>query len=238
MQVICSFPSCAPDYVYGRSGRSLLVESIDSMIRKSKKYWGRQTYSSGPTLWDCGSYNVIIVLFRINLDLLRNPNDAIRIVKEFQSKEGAKLVARYASLFIACMCFIVSFLPRFFQNLGDISLALQFLILSGCQEDAFQIAEVSAIIVEIYCISSKSRCGKIWFQGAVQCSDNLRATGFRRRCLQRSTHAHIQLQQWAYLYAYPRCVCIVDPIPCNEILRAPFIGMSWLKYAATWWHSD
>ena len=131
------------------------------MIRKSKRYWGRQTYTNGPSLRDCGSYNVIIVLFRINLDLLQNPNDAIRIVKEFQSKEGAKLVARYASSFIVCMYFYHILLPRFFQNLGDISLALQFLIFSGCQEDAFQIAEVSSIIVEIYCISSKSRYGKI-----------------------------------------------------------------------------
>ena len=26
---------------------------------------------------------------------------------------------------------------------------------------------------------------------------------------------------------------VVDPVPCGEISRAAFIGMSWLKYAAT-----
>ena len=76
------------------------------------------------------------------MDLLQNPDDAIRIVKEFQSQEGAKLVAKYARLFIACVCFYCVCLHRFFQKIGDISLALQFLILSGCREDAFQIAEV------------------------------------------------------------------------------------------------
>ena len=85
---------------------------------------------------------LVVAFLRINLDLLRNPNDAVRIVKECQSKEGAKLVAGYAGLFIACICIDI-LLHSFFQKLGDISLALQFLILSGCQEDAFQIAEVS-----------------------------------------------------------------------------------------------
>ena len=26
---------------------------------------------------------------------------------------------------------------------------------------------------------------------------------------------------------------VVNPVPCSKILRAAFIGMSWLKYAAT-----
>ena len=34
---------------------------------------------------------------------------------------------------------------RFFQKLGDISSALQFLVMSGCQEDAFQMAEVFSL---------------------------------------------------------------------------------------------
>lgn len=37
---------------------------------------------------------------------------------------------------------LCSNLCRFFQKLGDISSALKFLVLSGCQEDAFQMAEV------------------------------------------------------------------------------------------------
>jgi len=33
--------------------------------------------------------------FRINLDHLQNPEEAVRIVKETQSVEGAKMVARF-----------------------------------------------------------------------------------------------------------------------------------------------
>ena len=39
-----------------------------------------------------------------------------------------------------------------------------------------------------------------------------------------------------YLYAHIMRVPVyiaVDPVPCDEILRAAFIGMSWLKYAVT-----
>ena len=112
---------------------------VDSMIRKSKKYMGRPTHSIGPTLQDCSSHNVIIAPFRINLDLLRNPNDAIRIVKEFRSKEGAKLVARYASLFIACMFYYVLFsqvlskLRRYFISFAIFN---SFWMSGGCLSDS------------------------------------------------------------------------------------------------------
>ncbi|KAJ8298131.1 hypothetical protein KUTeg_024662 [Tegillarca granosa] len=65
--------------------------------------------------WD----NVI----RINLDYLQNPEEAVKIVRETQSIEGAKLVA------------------KFFQRLNDYSSAIQFLVMSKCNDEAFQLAQ-------------------------------------------------------------------------------------------------
>ncbi|KAK3101973.1 hypothetical protein FSP39_007745 [Pinctada imbricata] len=65
--------------------------------------------------WD----NVI----RINLDYLQNPEEAVRIVREIQSIEGAKMVA------------------KFFQRLNDYSSAIQFLVMSKCNDEAFQLAQ-------------------------------------------------------------------------------------------------
>ncbi|KAJ8298290.1 hypothetical protein KUTeg_024821 [Tegillarca granosa] len=65
--------------------------------------------------WD----NVI----RIKLDYLQNPEEAVKIVRETQSIEGAKLVA------------------KFFQRLNDYSSAIQFLVMSKCNDEAFQLAQ-------------------------------------------------------------------------------------------------
>ncbi|XP_075423964.1 WD repeat-containing protein 19 isoform X2 [Ascaphus truei] len=65
--------------------------------------------------WD----NVI----RIYLDHLNNPEKAVGIVKETQSLEGAKMVA------------------RFFLRLSDYASAIQFLVLSKCNDEAFQLAQ-------------------------------------------------------------------------------------------------
>ncbi|XP_068702093.1 WD repeat-containing protein 19-like [Montipora foliosa] len=62
-------------------------------------------------------------VIRINLDHLQNPEEAVRIVKETHSVEGAKMVA------------------RFFQKLGDFGSAIQFLVLSKCNDEAFQLAQ-------------------------------------------------------------------------------------------------
>jgi len=62
-------------------------------------------------------------VIRINLDHLQNPEEAVTIVKETQSVEGAKMVA------------------KFFQNLGDFASAIQFLVLSRCGEEAFILAQ-------------------------------------------------------------------------------------------------
>ncbi|KPM07635.1 WD repeat-containing protein 19-like protein [Sarcoptes scabiei] len=59
---------------------------------------------------------------RINLDHLNNPGEAARIVRENSSVEGAKLVA------------------RFFQNLNKMNAAIEFLIISNCFDDAYNLA--------------------------------------------------------------------------------------------------
>ncbi|XP_029905954.1 WD repeat-containing protein 19 [Myripristis murdjan] len=73
-----------------------------------------QAYESAKD-WD----NVIRVL----LDHLNNPEDAVRIVRETQSVDGAKMVA------------------RFFLRLNDYGSAIQFLVLSQCNDEAFQLAQ-------------------------------------------------------------------------------------------------
>lgn len=64
-----------------------------------------------------------LAVVRINLDHLRNPEAAVAIVKSKGSVEGAKMVA------------------RFFMNLGDFASAIQFLVLSKCSREAFQMAQ-------------------------------------------------------------------------------------------------
>ncbi|XP_063240827.1 WD repeat-containing protein 19 [Bacillus rossius redtenbacheri] len=61
-------------------------------------------------------------VIRINLDHLNNPDEAVQVVKETKSIEGAKLVA------------------KFFQRLDDYSSAIRFLLLSRCHDEAFQLA--------------------------------------------------------------------------------------------------
>lgn len=62
-------------------------------------------------------------VIRINLEFLQNPEDAVMLVKETQSVEGAKMVA------------------KFFQKLGDFASAIQFLVMSQCSEEAFRLAQ-------------------------------------------------------------------------------------------------
>nr|XP_039264721.1 WD repeat-containing protein 19-like [Styela clava] len=60
---------------------------------------------------------------RVYLDHLQKPDEAVRIVKETGSIEGASMVA------------------RFFIRLGDYASAIQFLVLSKCNDEAFQMAQ-------------------------------------------------------------------------------------------------
>ena len=62
-------------------------------------------------------------VIRINLDHLQNPEEAVRIVNETKSVDGAKMVA------------------KFFQKMGDFASAIQFLVLSRCNDDAFLLAQ-------------------------------------------------------------------------------------------------
>lgn len=61
---------------------------------------------------------------RIQLDHLKNPEEAVKIVREKQSTEGAKMVA------------------QFFQKFGDYGSAIQFLVMSKCLDEAFQLARM------------------------------------------------------------------------------------------------
>lgn len=133
--------------------------------------------------------------FRLNLDHLNNPEEAVRIVQDTQSVEGAKMVARYFKLWnkgkpqnycieiTSCSCtdnnvwptavnkvwrinwrflvtclvtgcsvkillffFLVSWKKsiscfRFFMKLNDHSSAIQFLVMSKCTDEAFQLAQ-------------------------------------------------------------------------------------------------
>jgi WD repeat-containing protein 19 len=68
---------------------------------------------------------------RIQLDQLKNPEQAVKIVKETQSIEGAKMVA------------------SFFQKFGDYASAVQFLVMSKCNDEAFNLARLHGLM-ELY----------------------------------------------------------------------------------------
>ncbi|XP_076036473.1 intraflagellar transport protein Oseg6 [Oratosquilla oratoria] len=59
---------------------------------------------------------------RIMLQHLDAPEEAVRIVQETKSTEGAKMIA------------------KFFQRLNDYGSAIQFLVMSRCNDEAFQLA--------------------------------------------------------------------------------------------------
>ncbi|XP_072190356.1 WD repeat-containing protein 19 isoform X2 [Excalfactoria chinensis] len=62
-------------------------------------------------------------VIRLCLDHLNNPERAVNIVRETQSLDGAKMVA------------------RFFLQLGDYGSAIQFLVMSKCNSEAFTLAQ-------------------------------------------------------------------------------------------------
>ena len=71
-------------------------------------------------------HNILPLQVRLYLDKLNDPENAVRIVKQTRSNEGAKMVA------------------RFFLKLGDFSSAIQFLVISKCVDEAFQLAQQHA----------------------------------------------------------------------------------------------
>ena len=86
----------------------------------------------------------------------------MRVVKETQSVEGAKMVAKYdeetftrTNLLFKKMLRLMShsfniLYFRFFQSLGDFSSAIQFLVLSKCNDEAFQMAQVLVYTTSCY----------------------------------------------------------------------------------------
>ncbi|XP_030305507.1 WD repeat-containing protein 19 [Calypte anna] len=80
-----------------------------------------------------GSYKEAVIAYeqakqwdsviRLYLDHLNNPEKAVNVVKETQSLDGAKMVA------------------RFFLELGDYGSAIQFLVMSKCNNEAFTLAQ-------------------------------------------------------------------------------------------------
>ncbi|NWU98866.1 WDR19 protein, partial [Upupa epops] len=62
-------------------------------------------------------------VIRLYLDHLNNPEKAVNIVRETQSLDGAKMVS------------------RFFLQLGDYGSAIQFLVMSKCNNEAFTLAQ-------------------------------------------------------------------------------------------------
>ncbi|KJH41946.1 hypothetical protein DICVIV_12076 [Dictyocaulus viviparus] len=69
-------------------------------------------------------------LVRILLDHLNMAEEAVKVVRESRSVEGARLVA------------------KFFSQLGDHASAIRFLVLSNCHQEAFQLAETTNHMAE------------------------------------------------------------------------------------------
>ncbi|KIH52681.1 tetratricopeptide repeat protein, partial [Ancylostoma duodenale] len=69
-------------------------------------------------------------LVRMLLDHLNMAEEAVKVVRESRSIEGAKLVA------------------KFFSQLGDHASAIRFLVLSNCHQEAFQLAEATDHIAD------------------------------------------------------------------------------------------
>lgn len=62
---------------------------------------------------------------RLHLDHLNSPGEAVKVVRERRSVEGAKLIAKY------------------FQRRGDTTTAIEFLVLSKCTDDAYNLAKTT-----------------------------------------------------------------------------------------------
>ena len=65
------------------------------------------------------------------MNQLKSPEQAVKIVRQTQSIEGGKMVA------------------KFFESINDYSAALQFLVLSKCYVEALQTAQQNGLM-ELY----------------------------------------------------------------------------------------
>ena len=93
--------------------------------------------------------------------------------------------------------------------------------------------------VTIYRNSSKCRRGEILFQSPVWCGDNSRAARFEGGVYRDRYACTYTAPIISLLYVHVRImrmrmrINVVDPLPCGEISRTAFIGMSWQKRVAT-----
>ncbi|XP_041788987.1 WD repeat-containing protein 19 [Chelmon rostratus] len=110
-------------------------------------------------------------MIRVLLDHLNNPEEAVRIVRETQSIDGAKMVA------------------RFFLMLNDYGSAIHFLVLSQCNDEAFQLAqqhgqmEVYADIIGPEATQEDYQSIALYFEGEKK---HLQAGKFFQKCGQYS----------------------------------------------------
>ncbi|XP_072526408.1 WD repeat-containing protein 19 [Salminus brasiliensis] len=110
-------------------------------------------------------------MIRILLEHLNNPEEAVRIVRETQSIDGAKMVA------------------RFFLRLNDYGSAIQFLVMSRCSDEAFQLAqqhgqmEVYADIIGSEATTEDFQSIALYFEGEKK---HLQAGKFFHKCGQYS----------------------------------------------------
>ncbi|XP_076854842.1 WD repeat-containing protein 19-like [Brachyhypopomus gauderio] len=110
-------------------------------------------------------------VIRVLLEHLNSPEEAVRIVRETQSIDGAKMVA------------------RFFLRLSDYASAIQFLVLSRCGDEAFQLAqrhgqmEVYADIMGSDASVQDYQSIALYFEGEKK---HLQAGKFFRKCGQYS----------------------------------------------------
>nr|XP_043885090.1 WD repeat-containing protein 19-like [Solea senegalensis] len=110
-------------------------------------------------------------MIRVLLDHLNNPEEAVRVVRETQSIDGAKMVA------------------RFFLRLNDFAAAISFLVLSQCKDEAFDVAqqhgqvEVYADIIGSEATQEDYQSIAVYFEGEKK---HLQAGKFFQKCGQYS----------------------------------------------------
>ncbi|CAF0892517.1 unnamed protein product [Rotaria sordida] len=107
--------------------RNVNTPKIHSMYAKARENEGRFKEACAAYM-RAGEWENAI---RIQLNQLKSPEQAVKIVRETQSIEGAKMVA------------------RFFESINDYSSASQFLVLSKCYNEAFTMARQNGLM-ELY----------------------------------------------------------------------------------------
>ncbi|CAF3582253.1 unnamed protein product [Adineta steineri] len=106
---------------------NVTTPKIHSMYAKARESEGRYKEACAAYM-KAGEWENAI---RIQLNQLKSPEQAVKIVRETQSVEGAKMVA------------------HFFESINDYSSAIQFLVLSKCYTEAFTMAQQNGLI-ELY----------------------------------------------------------------------------------------